>query len=145
YVAGPGFYTGLRIAYGMADMLKVEGRSLLNFYTYELPKFMGVTEYKWITKAYRGEVFIHHYSQSKGHSYLLADKEFLAKSWDGEIYIHHQNALDAQMSEKLPQAKATEEILLKHMPQVWSAVHATKIDRELFYFRAPEEEFKPSV
>ncbi len=141
YVAGPGFYTGLRIAHGLADMLRIEGRTLRNFYNFEIPRLLGVIDYTWITKAYRGEIFIY----QNGEAFLLSEKDFLARSWDGVVYIHHTSALDAVMNEKIPHALATEALMFERINEISQVLQQTPQVRDLYYFRPPEEEFKPSV
>ncbi len=141
YVAGPGFYTGLRIAHGLADMMRLEGRTLLNLYNFEIPSFLGVNDYTWITKAYRGEIFVH----KNGETYLISEKDFQSRSWEGKIYIHHSSALDEKMREKIPQALETESLLLDHIQEIKSTLKANVDLKDLYYFRPPEEEFKPSV
>ncbi len=141
YVAGPGFYTGLRIAHGLADMLRIEGRALRNFYNFEIPRLLGVSDYTWITKAYRGEIFVY----QNGETFLLSEKDFLARGWDGAVYIHHTSALDAVMNEKIPQALATEALMFDRIKEISQVLQQTPQVRDLYYFRPPEEEFKPSV
>jgi tRNA A37 threonylcarbamoyladenosine modification protein TsaB len=143
YVAGPGFYTGLRISHGMADMLRLLGCELMNIYNFEIPAVLGEQDYVWVTKAYRGEVFI--YTSKDKQAKLISEKDFLAMSWSGEVYIHHKSALDQNMLQRLSSSKETEAMLLSNMPQVFSWAKQQSGLRELYYFRPPEEEFKPSV
>lgn len=145
YVAGPGFYTGLRIAHGLADMLRIEGRTLRNFYNFEIPRLLGVAEYTWVTKAYRGEIFVHKCTLESDETVLLSEKEFMARAWNGTVYIHHTSALDAVMNEKIPQALSTEELMFDRIQEIVGAVKHTSRVRDLYYFRPPEEEFKPSL
>lgn len=141
YVAGPGFYTGLRIAHGLADMLRLEGRTLLNLYNFEIPRLLGVSAYTWITKAYRGEIFVH----KDGETFLLSEKDFLARSWEGNIFIHHSSAVDEKMREKIPRAIETEGLLLNRIQEIKTVLKTNVVLKDLYYFRPPEEEFKPSV
>lgn len=141
YVAGPGFYTGLRIAHGLADMMRLEGRKLLNLYNFEIPLLLGISEYTWITKAYRGEIFVY----QSGKTFLLSEKDFLTRDWSGAVYIHHPSALDEVMRGKIPQALATEDLLLTRTQEIKAALLKKATLHELYYFRPPEEEFKPSL
>lgn len=141
YIAGPGFYTGLRIAHGLADMMRFEGRTLLNLYNFDIPRLLGVRDYTWITKAYRGEVFVH----KNGETILLSEKDFLTRSWEGKIYIHHSSAIDEKLREKIPQARETESLLLDNVEQIRTTLTANAVLKDLYYFRPPEEEFKPSL
>ena len=144
YVAGPGFYTGLRIAYGIADILGKAGRELMSFYNYDVPRLLGIADYTWITKAYRGEVFIHTCRAGVGANRLVSEKEFLQQDWGGRLFIHHAQALDPQMAAKLPEAEATQALLLASMNALYPLVLSSPVLQELHYFRPPEEEFKPN-
>jgi len=143
YVAGPGFYTGLRISHGLADMLRLLGCKLVNIYNFEIPALLGEESYTWVTKAYRGEVFL--YSSDNKTAKLMPEKEFLLQDWSGKVFIHHQSALDQNMLAKLSNTQQTEELLLNNIAKALQWAKASNSLRELYYFRPPEEEFKPSV
>lgn len=145
YVAGPGFYTGLRIAYGIAEMLKLEDRQLLSFHSFDIPRMLNVNEYTWVTKAYRGEIFIYEYKNNASTFRLLSEKEFLQIDFSGPIYIHHAFALDELMRQKIVQFKETQTLLIENIVSVFNYCTFHQSSSELFYFRPPEEEFKPSL
>ncbi len=145
YVAGPGFYTGLRIAYGVADVMRFAGKKISNFYNYEVPRLLGEQNYTWVTKAYRGEVFVHQCVKNESASQLLSEKDFLQRDWQGKLYIHHAQALDSLMMEKLPGAIETQGLMVQEMPSLFKQLSQTVSDKELHYFRPAEEEFKPSL
>ena len=144
YVAGPGFYTGLRMAYGIADILKLTGATLSSFYTFDIPALLGFENYTWITKAYRGEVLVFKKSESRVNHQLYSEKEFLQKDWSGDIFVHHRNALDEQMAAKLLNAQSTQELLQKNIKTICQQVQNSSQLKELFYFRPAVEEFKPN-
>jgi len=141
YVAGPGFYTGLRIAFGIAQTMKLSGVDTRAFYTYDVPRFLGVTDYTWITKAYRGEVFVYQALDAKGG--LMTEAEFLAREWKGKIYIHQERALDDKMLAKVPHFERTENLITKNFSVILNSVKDAP-EAELYYFRAPEDEFRPN-
>lgn len=142
FVAGPGFYTGLRLAYGIADIIKLSGAHVSGFYTYDVPHLLGVGNYLWITKAYRGEVFVFSRAGTETKISLMTDREFLATEWPAGAYIHHPNALDEAMRAKLANPVSTQALLQQHLPAICAGVHAKQWNQELFYFRTAEEEFK---
>ncbi len=145
YVSGPGFYTGLRIAHGIAEMLRIEARQLLSFYSFDIPRILGADRYTWITKAYRGEVFIFEFHGGESKSKLVSEKEFLGLEYSGDVYVHHASALDELMKSKMAQFTETQSLLIQNIPKIFNFCSQNKISSELFYFRPPEEEFKPSV
>lgn len=144
YVAGPGFYTGLRMAYGIADILKLTGATLSSFYTFDIPGLLGFQSYTWITKAYRGEVLVFKKTESVVNHQLYSEKEFLLQDWSGDVFVHHRNALDEQMSAKLLSAQSTQELLQKNLKVICQQVQDSSLLKELFYFRPAVEEFKPN-
>lgn len=144
YVAGPGFYTGLRMAYGIADILKLSGATLSSFYTFDIPALLSFENYTWITKAYRGEVLVFKKSGLAESHQLYSEKEFLSQDLGGEIFIHHRNALDELMAAKLVNAQSTQELLQKNLQTICHRVQNSTHLKELFYFRPAEEEFKPN-
>ena len=141
YVAGPGFYTGLRIAYGIAQTMKLSGVDTRGLYSYEIPKLLGEQNYTWITKAYRGEVFVFESKNSQGS--LMSEDDFLARDWSGKVYIHHPRALDDKMLAKLSTTQTTENLITQNFAKILPAV-ALVPEPALYYFRAPEDEFRPN-
>jgi len=142
YHAGPGFYTGLRIAYGVAQILKLDGAAVHGFYSHDLPRLINAENYQWITKAYRGEVYV--YDGGTATSKLMSEDEFLAQDWSGDVYIHHPQALDERMATKLTHAKRTEKIATEQFVKLLASLENSP-EAPLHYFRAPEEEFRPST
>jgi tRNA A37 threonylcarbamoyladenosine modification protein TsaB len=145
YVSGPGFYTGLRIAHGIAEMLRIEERQLFSFYSFDIPRILGVDRYTWITKAYRGEVFIYEFHMGNPKSKLVSEKEFLGFEYCGNVYVHHASALDEMMKSKMAQFTETQSLLIQNISNIFNFCSQNQISSELFYFRPLEEEFKPSV
>ncbi len=145
YVSGPGFYTGLRIAYGIAEMLRIESRQLLSFYSFDIPRMLGVNQYTWITKAYRGEVFVYEFDQGESKSKLISEKDFLGFNYSGNIYVHHASALDEVMKSRMSHFSETQVLLIQNISTIFNYCSDNKLSSDLFYFRPPEEEFKPSV
>lgn len=141
YLAGPGFYTGLRIGYGVAQIMKLTGVHAQSFYSFDVPRILGKSNYMWITKAYRGEVFV--YDSKDKSSKLMSESVFLANEWNGEIYIHHSSALDEKLKEKLSSSFATEELITNNFEKILNHLSTTN-ESDLHYFREPEEEFRPN-
>jgi len=144
YVAGPGFYTGLRMDYGIEDIIKLTGATLSSFYTFDILALLGFQNYTWITKAYRGEVLVFKKTETVVNHQLYSEKEFLLQDWSGDVFVHHRNALDEQMSAKLLNAQSTQELLQKNLKVICQLVQDSSLLKELFYFRPAVEEFKPN-
>ena len=143
YVAGPGFYTGLRVAYGVAQVLKLSGPKTLTLYNHLVPKWLGYKSYSWVTKAYRGEVFVHECHEGREQSGLMAEDKFLEAKLTGDLFIHHTSALDEKMAAKLVGSQSTEGLIQTHIAKLLPLARQHG-EEPLYYFRAPEDEFKPN-
>jgi tRNA threonylcarbamoyladenosine biosynthesis protein TsaB len=138
-VAGPGFYTGLRLSQGFADIFKVFGVPSMSFYTYEIPRWCGHEKGVWMTKAYRGEWFFHEWDGNYTENILVATTkvEEHLKHYD-HVFIHSETAIEA-----LPKNFSSTLKLLEERPeQIFSEVVKKSLVRESYYFRAPEDEFR---
>ncbi|MBY0518396.1 MAG: hypothetical protein K2P81_15910 [Bacteriovoracaceae bacterium] len=145
YVAGPGFYTGLRMAYGLADLLGLEKKKISTIYSFEIPYLLGSQKYFWITKAYRGEIFIHERNYENQSTYLLTEDAFQNKELNEQVFIHHSNALDDKLKNKIQNSIDTEKLMIENIKTLFEkSIQSTEI-KDLFYFRPPEEEFRPSL
>ena len=142
-VAGPGFYTGLRLSEGLADVFKFFQIPHYSFYTYDIPSLVGIESGVWMTKAYRGEFFFHRWDKSSKHNDLLTTKDFAPyASKISEVYIHSEAAVDDVIREHLPNRLTTFDLLKDNSQKIFSTVMDSKQVEESFYFRAPEDEFK---
>jgi len=138
-VNGPGFYTGLRLAEGFSDVFNFFGVKQFSFYSYEIPFWCGYESGTWFTKAYRGEYFFYRWKNTENSQELMAAKDL--KISEGQYFIHSTPSLDTLSSELIQNPIETFE-LLKASPQKIFPHVVSGLRRELFYFRAPEDEFK---
>lgn len=140
YCAGPGFYTGLRVAYGIADIFRLHAIPILSFYSYLIPKYVGYVNYTWITKAYRGEVFV--YDSSTQKKDLMLEADFYNSVIKGDVFTHAPTSIDEKMRAFLPAIKFTQDLLIQNPVAVFESV---KAEEEIHYFRPLHEEYKPSL
>jgi tRNA threonylcarbamoyladenosine biosynthesis protein TsaB len=140
-VNGPGFYTGLRLAEGFADVFSFFGIPQYSFYSYEIPLWCKHGVGTWFTKAYRGEYFFYHWDGVNHQQELVASKELASALTKTQYFIHSQASLDALSTELIPQPISTIELLKKFPQDIFKQVLKGP-KREAFYFRAPEDEFK---
>jgi tRNA threonylcarbamoyladenosine biosynthesis protein TsaB len=140
-IVGPGFYTGLRLAEGFADVFSFFGVKQFSFYSYEIPLWCGHDQGKWFTKAYRGEYFFHHWQGSHSTQDLVIAKEISDHITDEQFFIHSDASLDTISSSLIKNPIRTTDLLKDHPASIFPEVLKRK-KREPFYFRAPEDEFK---
>ncbi len=142
-IAGPGFYTGLRLTEGFCDVFKFFEVPHYSFYSYEIPCLLDVAEGCFLTKAYRGEYFLHSWAKGVQKNEMIATKDLAEKlATIKQIYIHSLESLDEFSKEMLPECVMTTDLLKSHGELVLSKVIDKKLFRESFYFRPPEDEFK---
>lgn len=147
-IGGPGFYTGLRLSEGIADVFTFSGIKHYSFLTYDIPSLLGVHEGIWMTKAYRGEYFFHVWKDGFSENILIAEKE-LEKYVNGlnleQVYIHSDSALDELSRRLIPNAKPTHDLLKANSKVIFNHFIGINSKVESFYFRAPEDEFRVST
>lgn len=142
-VAGPGFYTGIRLSEGFSDVFKFFNIPHYAFYSYDIPEWCGESSGLWVTKAYRGEYFFHAWGNSEGRNEMVPAKdleEYLKNA--SQIFTHTDGSLDAMALSFIKDLKKTEELLEQFPEKIFSRVLAGKMEMESFYFRPPEDEFK---
>lgn len=143
HISGPGFYTGLRLSEGFVDVLKFSGMRSFSFYTYDLLPLLGIKNGLWVTKAYRGEYFVHKIASNE--NLLVTNNELKNVVGDNsQIYIHSDKAIDQLVKDCVAAPISTLELLGKN-PQVLELILKNNSHRESYYFRAPEDEFRTSV
>lgn len=140
-VNGPGFYTGLRLAEGFADVFNFFGVKNYSFHSYEIPLWLGHKQGTWMTKAYRGEYFFYSWKGSESSIELVPVKEFQSISHEENYFIHSKEALDQLSLSHVKQFTETSR-LLRNFPQDVFKNVICGLKRDPFYFRAPEDEFK---
>jgi tRNA threonylcarbamoyladenosine biosynthesis protein TsaB len=147
-VAGPGFYTGLRLSEGFADVFLFSGKKHYSFMTYDIPKWIGVKSGVWMTKAYRGEYFFHIWNGETARNELVSVKElegFLKNVDKSHFYIHSDSAIDDFSRALIPAAISTVDLLKTHSQKIFSHIIKANSKVDSYYFRAPEDEFKVST
>jgi tRNA threonylcarbamoyladenosine biosynthesis protein TsaB len=141
-VAGPGFYTGLRLSEGFADILNISGISHFSFLSYQVPKLIGISEGVWITKAYRGEYLIHSWDPVNKTDLLISDTELNNHLSQLEnAFIHSESAIDDKILKNLKEFQTTQSLIQKYPDKIFKEIISQEPS---YYFRAPEDEFKVS-
>lgn len=144
-LAGPGFYTGLRLSEGVADVFTFVGIPHFSFLSYDIPGMLGIKSGTWMTKAYRGEVFFHEWDQSSSKNILIPEKELAQKVATvdkSSFYIHSDSALDEISRNLVPFAISSHHLLQQKPKEIFNQVLSKKMKVDSFYFRAPEDEFR---
>ncbi len=140
-VNGPGFYTGLRLTEGFANVLGFFGVRNLSFYSYEVPLWAGHLHGTWFTKAYRGEYFLYRWDRDSSSKRLISTSELSGAIIDDTYFIHSGASLDSLSTPLLLNPISTAELIRLAPQKIFTEVLKGGVC-EPFYFRAPEDEFK---
>jgi tRNA threonylcarbamoyladenosine biosynthesis protein TsaB len=146
-IAGPGFYTGLRLSEGLSDVFKFFNIPHISFYSYEVPWWCGHKKGAWFTKAYRGEYFLHRWREQDVSSELIDVKNVQEKlmSLEVPLFIHGESSLDKLSLDAIKSSTSSMELLKTNSQNIFSLLWKNQTTRESFYFRAPEDEFRVST
>jgi tRNA threonylcarbamoyladenosine biosynthesis protein TsaB len=118
-LAGPGSYTGMRLSEGFADIAEWNGVKVFSFYHFEIPKLTGVLSGRWITNAFKNEIFSFQWDE-------IGEKKELLSTCDDP------SAFTIEM---------TAEHIYKYPEVIFSKVILQNEKRETYYFRTLEKEF----
>ncbi len=143
-VNGPGFYTGIRLMEGFANVLGFFGVRIFSFYSYDVPLWAGHCHGTWFTKAYRGEYFLYTWEGDSSFKNLVSSSELptaLASLNDQSFFIHSGASLDSLSASLLLNPISTAELIRVAPKKVFAEVLKGRVC-EPYYFRAPEDEFK---
>jgi tRNA threonylcarbamoyladenosine biosynthesis protein TsaB len=138
-ISGPGFYTGLRLSQGLTDVFNFFSVKSYSFYSYEIPMWCGFTQGSWFTKAYRGEYFLYKWKENQTEKKLLSIEDLIRLDQNESFFIHSDLSLDKFSEPHLINPISTNDLLLKYPSRIFQMAIANK-SREIFYFRAPEDE-----
>jgi tRNA threonylcarbamoyladenosine biosynthesis protein TsaB len=133
-IAGPGSYTGMRLARGLADILGWQEVDCYSFYHFEVPKILG-QQGKFICRAFKGEYFV--YDTESEESELLTSELIEMK----QCFTSFASELDLDVEKIL-----TSELIKENTKQVFDFIIENALRRDIYYFRKENEEFKkPSL
>ena len=134
--SGPGSYTGVRLSEGLAQVWEWAGVETYSYYHFELPYLCNHSSGLWYSKAFKGEMFCHHWEGEKVEQKLVTEDEFYQLANTSTLFTLEFDSEDivstVDLLEKQP------DVLL---PKIWER----KKRLGPFYYRTPEKEFRPSM
>jgi tRNA A37 threonylcarbamoyladenosine modification protein TsaB len=146
--AGPGSYTGMRLASGISDIFEWQDVKVNSFYHFDVPALMGESKYVWIAKAFKGETFCYIYDNGEGKKVRVIEKdtaqvleEFIEEGH--KLYTFNLDSLGLDSLSHIP-INESQQILEQNLAKICKSILESDKVEELYYFRSIEEEFKPS-
>jgi tRNA threonylcarbamoyladenosine biosynthesis protein TsaB len=118
-IAGPGSYTGMRLSEGVSTILEWGGVSIFSFYHFEVPFLTGIESGRWVTNAFKNQVFLYEWNAENSKTTLLSE------------------CLDTEAFTLIK----TRELIFSHSREIFSKVIHLNKPKETYYFRSLEEEF----
>lgn len=138
-LAGPGSYTGIRLAKSIYDILSWQNINVFTFYHFEIPAVLGIKSGVWVCPAFKMEYFIYCWDSNKQTKQLVSREDFhriLADIDAKEIYTNFD--FDSGLETKLIK---TADLIQSNTSKIFSSFKKEKMQRESFYFRSLEQEF----
>lgn len=160
-IAGPGFYTGLRVAEGIGSTLTVLGKKHFSFYHYQWPYYLidqkilkkpQKGNYVWVANGFKGQIFtathpfdkeescklFHSFSDFKNYLSSQINQEFAIWTYNKEALGFVLDDLDSHefvIHETQNQFIENLELIIKWQLQC-------QRHNPIYYFRHSDEEFK---
>lgn len=138
-MAGPGSYTGMRVAEGVAQVLELEGKTVYSFHSFRIPSFIDQDSYRWCYPAFKGEIHVR--KEDDSSELLLKDdfEKYVADN-DSLTFITHGSNEVREFCQL-----DTEDKLRNEPVPIFTKVVELKLRDKPFYFRPADVEFKKST
>jgi len=144
YVAGPGSYTGMRLAEGLAQIIrwKIPVRS---FYHFQVPALLGERDGLWFCSAFKQEYFIYRWSPTNTQTSLVKEAQLgatlvQAAQSGAKIYTHFVSLLKAEVRPPTISLHSTAQLVQQH-PALLGQITPT-LAQGPYYFRGLDQEFR---
>ena len=137
-VSGPGSYTGMRVAEGVAQIFNWEGICMYGVYLFEIPQLIGINQGRFLSNAFKGEVFQYSWNGDANKKELLnvanVDIEKI-KLVEKNLYAYESQLIKSGAQDVYDIARRQELNLFKKIIERGE-------DRTPFYYRSLDQEFK---
>ena len=152
-MAGPGSYTGMRLSEGLAQVMEWQGIPKFSMYHFDIPLFLYETHGIFMSNAYKGEYFFHVWNGMHVQQVLKTVEEipaFVANHRiDNRIFVSSRHLIaDCSWAVRLIQEgisfSSTTEMLREKGQQIFRMLCNNKIQKEIFYYRHLDDEFRSS-
>lgn len=132
YMAGPGSYTGMRVAQGFVDICHWQGLKVYSTYHHQIPFLTGMKNYTYLDHAFKNEVFVAEFEDGASKTSLVANKDF--RTPKGQLFSNHANEFE--------QSESTKDLIRDRGEMIFSSMVRENMNSKLYYYRSLEQEFK---
>ncbi len=133
--SGPGSYTGMRLAEGIAQVLEWRQVKVFGFYHFEVPQILGIDSGRFLAGAYKKEIFQYSW-EAQENSWSLIKEQKLGSS---NCYFNADSELwGKELSLK------TSQMIKNNAPIFFKYIAERGVRGKPFYYRELEQEFTVS-
>jgi tRNA threonylcarbamoyladenosine biosynthesis protein TsaB len=140
FPAGPGSYTGMRVAEGISQIFNWQKIPSFSFYHFEVPAILGTNCGSWVAKAFKGEIFEYSWSGNDSSRALKKIKDFSFNK--NSSYFSRSENLAPEINDG--SIEYTKNVVKENPKELFHHIIKNKTKRELYYFREIEDEFSKS-
>ena len=142
-ITGPGSYTGVRLAEGMARVFDWQNVPVFSCRHFDIPYLLGIKRGAFLAPAFKREIFVYLWDENTVDKKNLSDSQLdpiitLLEQKKYPLFVSHEYDLFSKFKKIL-----TSDLLRKNIGELFSQIKMKKIRNPLYYYRHPEEEFTP--
>lgn len=144
-ITGPGSYTGVRLAEGMARVFAWQNIPVFSCRHFDIPLLLGIERGAFLAQAFKKEIFVYTWNQNTVDKKNLPETKLdevvisLTKD-DYPIFVSHESELFSSFEKKF-----TNNLLRENITELFHQMKVKKIRNPLYYYRHLEQEFTSSV
>ena len=134
-LSGPGSYTGMRVAEGLAQVFELEGIEIFSFTTFCLNDLLDIENPLYIYEAFKGELYL--WSKESGEQ-LLLKSDFEEDTTQNYVTHGAEDVAGVKCLDLLA-------FISSSSKKVFDFVRTKGLREKPFYFRPVDVEFKKST
>ncbi|MCY4524587.1 MAG: hypothetical protein OXB84_07605 [Halobacteriovoraceae bacterium] len=144
-IAGPGSYTGVRLAEGFAQVFSWQKITIFSCCHFEIPRLLGIKRGIFLSQAFKREVFVYKWNENISDKKNLPDSQFdmVIKSMENIGY-----PLFAAFNDKIFSGfnmQFTDVLLRENIERIFTQIKTKKMRSPIYYYRHLEREYSSSL